>query len=109
MGMNASDPNLALKLAEQQKAQREQEAAGGLERAVTMKDAEVNRSIMPLLGLGQDRRMGLASLSSGNANTAQGQYLGFLARPRRPSFWQTFAQSFGSGLGGGLGGWLGGG
>lgn len=104
MGEQASNPNLVALLAEQAKARREQEAAGGLERAVAYRDAEVKGSALPLLDLAQNRTMGLASLGSGNANTAQGQYLGFLSnRPQRPSFWRTFTQSFGNALGDTLG------
>lgn len=108
MGLDASNPNLSALLNEQAKARREQEAAGGLERAVAMKDAEVNRSALPLAAFAQDRRMGLASLASGNANTSQGQYLGFLAnRPQRPSFWRTLSQSFGGSLGSSAGQFVG--
>lgn len=117
MGLNASNPNLTALLNEQAKARREQEAAGGLERAVTLKDAEVNRSALPLAAFAQDRRMGLASLASGNANAAGGLSLGaqnsyigsILNRPQRPSFWRTFSQSLSGSLGSALGNTLGGG
>lgn len=115
MGLNASNPNLTAILSEQAKARREQEAAGGLERAVTLKDAEVNRSALPLAAFAQDRRMGLASLASGNANAAGGLSLGaqnsfigsILNRPQRPSFWRTFSQQFGSSLGSSAGQFVG--
>jgi len=105
MGEQASNPNLAALLSEQAKSHREQEAAGGLERAVGMRDAEVKGSALPLLGLAQNRTMGLANLGSNNANTSQGQYLGFLSsRPQRPSFWRSFSQSFANTLGNTFGG-----
>jgi len=106
MGLNASDPNLALQLNQQSRDRQQQQAAGDLENAVRMKSAEVHGSALPLLGMGQNRRMGLAELGSGNANTSQGQYLGWMAnRPQRNSFWRTFSQNFG----GSFGSWLGGG
>jgi hypothetical protein len=88
MGVNASNPLLAQLLNQQSKEREQQAAAGDLERAVAMRSAEVNRSALPIAGLAQNRTLGLASLASGNANTAQGQYLQFLSRPRQPSFWQ---------------------
>jgi hypothetical protein len=91
---------LAQLLNRQSNDMRSQEAAGGLERAVRMRSAEVNRSALPLAEFGQDRRMGLAGLASNNANAAAGNaanasnaYLNFLMRPRRPSIWQTLLQS----------------
>jgi hypothetical protein len=87
MGLNASNPSLAQLLEQQSKDRRQQSAAGGLEEAVRMRSAEANRSALGLAQFGQERRMGLAGLTSSNANTATGQYLQFLSRPRRPSFW----------------------
>lgn len=88
MGLNESNPMLGQLLEQQSKDRRQQDAAGDLENAVRMKSAEVNRSAMPLAGMAQDRRMGLASLASNNANSTTGNYLQFLSRPRRRSFWQ---------------------
>lgn len=96
MGVNASNPDLAARLAEQRGAEREQEAAGAFSNAYNMKDAEMRESIMPLLGLQQNRDMGLAGLSSSNYNNATDQYVRMLNRPRQPSIW-------GSILGGALG------
>lgn len=117
MGLNASDPKLAQLLEQQSRDRQQQEAAGDLENAVRMKSAEVNRSALPLAAFAQDRRMGLASLASGNANAAgslalggQNSYIGsILNRPQRPSFWRTFSQAFGGSLGSTLGSTLGGG
>lgn len=88
LGAQGSDPNLSQLLKQQSEDVRQQEAAGGLEQAVRMKSAEVNRSALPLAEFAQGRRMGLASLASGNAANATNAYLQFLARPRRQSFWQ---------------------
>lgn len=93
MGLNASNPMLGQLLDRQSRDRQQQQAAGDLERAVGMRSAEVNRSALPLAAFAQDRRMGLASLASGNANTSTGQYLGFLGRPRQPSFWQQMMSS----------------
>jgi hypothetical protein len=88
LGLNTSDPNLTQLLKQQSEDQRQQEAAGGLERAVRLKSAEVNQSALPLAEFAQGRRMGLASLASGNAANSTSQYLQFLSRPKRRSFWQ---------------------
>lgn len=88
LGLNESNPMLSQLLNQQSEDQRQQEAAGGLERAVRMKSAEVNRSALPLAEFAQNRRMGLASLASGNANNSTNAYLQFLSRPKQPSFWK---------------------
>lgn len=93
LGTHGSDPNLSQLLKQQSEDTRQQEAAGGLEQAVRMKSAEVNRSALPLAEFAQSRRMGLASLASGNAQNSTNAYLQFLTRPRQPSFWQTLLQS----------------
>lgn len=89
MGLNASNPMLSQVLDEQSRERRQQEAGGDLEQAVRMKSAEVNRSALPLAEFAQGRRMGLASLASGNAANSTNAYLQFLARPKRQSFWQS--------------------
>lgn len=88
LGAQGSNPMLSQLLKQQSEDQRQQEAAGGLEQAVRMKSAEVNRSALPLAEFAQGRRMGLASLASGNAANSTNAYLQFLSRPKRPSFWQ---------------------
>lgn len=88
LGAHGSNPMLTQLLKQQSEDTRQQEAAGGLEQAVRMKSAEVNRSALPLAEFAQGRRMGLASLASGNANNSTNSYLQFLSRPKQPSFWQ---------------------
>lgn len=88
LGMNGGNPMLSQLLNQQSEDTRQQEAAGGLEQAVRMKSAEVNRSALPLAEFAQNRRMGLASLSSNNANNSTNSYLQFLSRPKQPSFWK---------------------
>lgn len=88
LGAHGSDPNLTQLLKQQSEDTRQQEAAGGLEQAVRMKSAEVNRSALPLAEFAQGRRMGLASLASGNAQNSTNAYLQFLSRPKQPSFWK---------------------
>jgi hypothetical protein len=85
LGEQGSNPMLGQLLRSQQEDERQQAAAGGLENAYRMKDAEMRGSIMPLLGLQQNRTMGLAGMTSGNAANATGQWASF--RPA-PSFWQ---------------------
>jgi hypothetical protein len=75
MGLNASEPGLLAKLAEQSKARREQDAAGGLENALKLRSAEAHGSVLPLTSLNQNRTMGLASLASGNSNAGWARYL----------------------------------
>lgn len=72
MGQAGSNPNLAALISQNRGDRQRQEAGGQLENAFAMKNAEVRGSIMPLLGLGQNRRMGLAGMASGNANAMQG-------------------------------------
>lgn len=89
LGAHGSNPMLSQLLKQQSEDTRQQEAAGGLEQAVRMKSAEVNRSALPLAEFAQGRRMGLASLASGNAANTTNSYLQFLARPKQQSFWKT--------------------
>jgi hypothetical protein len=99
MGLNASDPGMAARLAEQSKLRREQDAAGQLENAVRLRTAEAHDSIMPLVETEQGRRMGLASLASGNSANTTNTYTGFVARPRRESFWKRLLLAGASGAG----------
>lgn len=99
LGMNEGNPMLSQLLNQQSEDTRQQEAAGGLEQAVRMKSAEVNRSALPLAEFAQGRRMGLASLASGNANNTTNSYLQFLGRPRQRSFWQDLLLSGAQGAG----------
>lgn len=91
MGAQGSDPNLTSLLREQSQAHREQEAAGGLERAVAARQAEATGSILPLASLEQNKRMGLASLASGSASDVLGNLTQFTGRQRRRPFWQDLA------------------
>lgn len=85
LGAEGANPGLSQLLRQQSDDQRQQEASGGLENAYRMKDAEMRGSIMPLLGLQQNRTMGLAGMASGNSNQASERYTNF--KPA-PSFWQ---------------------
>lgn len=85
LGAQNTNPGLGQLLRQQSEDQRQQDAAGGLENAYRMKDAEMRNSVLPLLGLQQNRTMGLASLASGNSAQATNTYANF--RPA-PSFWQ---------------------
>lgn len=85
LGAAGANPGLSQLLRQQSDDQRQQDAAGGLENAYAMKDAEMRGSIMPLLGLQQNRTMGLAGMASGNSNQASERYTNF--KPA-PSFWQ---------------------
>lgn len=88
MGVQGSNPNLVSLLQEQRGARREQEAAGQLEGAVRTREAEATGSILPLAQMQQNQRMGLASLTSGNAQNTLGNLSQYVARPRQRSFWQ---------------------
>ena len=85
LGAQGSTANLASLLQHQSTNERQQQAAGQFENAYRYKDAEMRGSIMPLLGLQQNRSMGLASLGSNNANASTSAWANF--RPA-PSFWQ---------------------
>lgn len=108
LGMNAANPELAARIGEQRQTEREQEAAGGLENAYNMRRAEVHGSVLPLVNQRQNQTMGLAGLSSNNANFATDAYTRFLTRPRRTPFWQQLllsgAQGAGAAAGAGGGG-----
>lgn len=88
MGAQGTNADLANLLTEQRAAKREQEAAGGLERAVATREAETTGSILPLASLEQNKRMGLAGLASGAAQDTLGTYAGFTGRQKRRPFWQ---------------------
>lgn len=90
MGAESANPGLTQLLRSQSDDQRQQAAAGQFENAYRMKDAEMRGSVLPLLGLQQNRTMGLASLASGNSANATNAYTNF--RPA-PSFWQTLLMS----------------
>ena len=85
LGAQGSNANLASLLQQQATNERQQQAAGQFEDAYRYKDAEMRGSIMPLLGLQQNRSMGLAGMASNNANTSTNAWANF--RPA-PSFWQ---------------------
>jgi hypothetical protein len=53
-----------------------------------LKQQSEDRSALPLAEFAQGRRMGLASLASGNAANSTNAYLQFLSRPKRQPFWQ---------------------
>jgi hypothetical protein len=86
MGAQNTNPGLGALLRQQSDDQRQQEAAGGLEAAYRMKDAEMRGSIMPLLGLQQQRTMGLAGLTSNQSQNSTNQWTNF--RPA-PSIWSN--------------------
>jgi hypothetical protein len=87
MGMGEGDGSgLSSLLASQQDAHREQDAAGQLENAFAAKDADMRGSVMPLLGLQQNRTMGLAGLGNNASQNSTSQWASF--RPR-PSVWQN--------------------
>jgi len=88
MGVEGSNPNLTSLLREQRQAHRERDAAGALEQAVAVNQADATGSIMPLVSLEQNKRMGLAGLASGAAQDTLGTYASFTGRPRRRPFWQ---------------------
>jgi hypothetical protein len=84
LGAQGSNPMLSQLLRSQQDDQRQQDAAGGLENAYRMTDASMRGNIMPLLGLQQNRTMGLAGMASGNSANSTNAWSNF--RPA-PSFW----------------------
>jgi hypothetical protein len=100
MGLNASDPGLAAKLAEQAKARREQEAAGALEEDIAHRSAEAHGSVLPLSQLNTSRALSTADMAGNQAGQSQSLWAQFR---RRPGFLgqigDAFAGSFGTGLG----------
>ena len=108
MGAHGTNADLANLLTEQRAARREQEAAGGLERAVATREAETTGSILPLASLEQSKRMGLAGLASDAAQDTLGNMSSFVGRSKKRPFWQDVllagwsqgAQGASMGLGG---------
>lgn len=94
MGAQGSNPGLAQLLKQQSEDQRQQDAAGGFENAVRMKDASVRGGLLPLLSLQQNRSLGLAGMSSNQSQNSTNAYTQF--RPA-PSFWQNLLMT---GIGG---------
>ena len=94
MGLNATDPGLAAKLAEQSKAKREQDAAGNLERAVAVRSAEAHGSALPLISLAQDKQLSLAGMAGGQRANSLGLWAGF--RPRRSIWGDMMLQGMGN-------------
>jgi hypothetical protein len=86
MGAQNTNPLLGQLLRSQSDDQRQQDASGQLENAYRITDAQKRGSIMPLLGLQQNRTMGLAGMSSGNSQASTSAWSNF--RPQ-PSFWQN--------------------
>ena len=102
MGVNATDPALAAKLAEQAKARREQEAAGALEENVAARSAEAHGSVLPLSQLNTSRALALTSAAGNQAGQSQSLWGQFRNRPSPLGvFTNSFASSLGSTLGGG--------
>jgi hypothetical protein len=104
MGSQGSNPGLAQLLKQQSQDHLQQDAAGQLQDAVKMKDAEVRGSLLPLADFSQNRRMGIASLQTGRESAAFGNqqnatnaYSQFLTRPQPQSFWKSLLLS---GIGG---------
>jgi hypothetical protein len=103
MGLTSSNPNLTALLSEQRKGKAQQDAAGGLERAFSLRNAEVRGSALPLIGLGQSRNAttlgalgGMYGHASQGYQNAQSNYLD---QASRPGFWSQLALA-GIGAGG---------
>lgn len=88
MGLNASNPDIAARIAEANKLRREQEAAGGLERALVARAAEARGTAMPLLQMEASRESGLAGLASQNYGGSRDALVQWHSRPKKPSFLQ---------------------
>lgn len=107
MGLQGSNPNLAAMLSEQRKGRAAQDAAGGLERAFSLRNAEVRGSALPLIGLGQQRSAttlgalgGMYGHASQGYQNAQNTYID---QASRPGFWSQLALA-GIGAAGGAAG-----
>jgi hypothetical protein len=94
LGQQGSNPMLSQLLRSQQDDQRQQDASGGFETGVRMKDAQVRGNLLPLLSLQQNRSMGLAGMASNNSQNSTNSWANF--RPA-PSIWaQLLQQGFGA-------------
>lgn len=95
MGLQGSNPNLTALLSEQRKGRAAQDAGGGLERAFSLRNAEVRGSALPLIGLNQSRNAttlgalgGMYGHASQGYQNAQSNYID---QASRPSFWSQLA------------------
>ena len=86
MGAQNTNPGLTALLRNQSDDQRQQDASGGFENAVRMKDAQVRGDILPYLQYGQNRTMGLAGMTSNASQASNNAWSSF--RPA-PSLWQN--------------------
>lgn len=92
-------------LSEQRKAHAQQDAAGGLERAFSLRNAEVRGSALPLIGIGQARNatsLGALSGLYGGAADRRNQLA------MRPGFWEQLALAAVGSAGQAAGAYLGG-
>lgn len=91
LGAANQNPEIGARIDEANQLTREQDAAGELQNAFNMKDAEMRQSVMPLLGLQQSRDMGMAGLGVQSGQNAQSAYAQWLNRPRQRSPWLDLA------------------
>jgi hypothetical protein len=98
LGTEMQNPELAGRIREQQDVERQQQAAGQLEGAVTANLADATGSVLPYAQLEQSRAMNLANMASGNAASARDAYIQMLTRPRRPGFLSQLAMGMVGGL-----------
>ena len=94
MGAQNTNPLMGQALRSQQDAERQQAASGGLENAFRMTDANMRGSMMPLMGLQQNRTLGLAGM--GSNTSAQSTQASTNFRPG-DSFWGSLIKQ---GIGG---------
>lgn len=75
---------------QQRQMQREQDAGGQLTNAFAQKNAEVRGSSLPLIGLHQQRTLGVAGQAGQNASNAGQMWMNYRGT-QRPSFWSQLA------------------
>jgi hypothetical protein len=81
LGTNTQNPNIAASQDRLNDERRRETAAGGLEQAFRLRNAEVTGSAMPLITTDVNRNLNLAGLQSGRAGDAWANYYRIRAMP----------------------------
>lgn len=106
MGAQNTNPGLGQLLRQQSEDQRQQDAAGQLENAYRLTDAQMRGQAFPLMNQAQGRNLNLAGLSNSNSANSTNMFTQFTPRP---SIWAQLANSAVQGAAGAATSWATGG
>lgn len=107
---DGANPNFATALDKEMQMERDVNASGQLEDYVAGANEDVDREMLGVAQMGNQRRMTLAELASSLARGASSDYTSWLSRPKQPGFLKSLALgalgNLSIGGGGGAGGAL---